>query len=435
MKIVQAVGWYFPTGSGGTEVYVSELSRRLRHAGHDVLIAAPDAAAHAERTYEHEGLQVYRYPIGSPATRAEAQGRVVARGAELFHAWLRRIRPDVVHMHTYVTGLGLAELKVAKALGARVVATTHSASLGYSCQRGTLMRWGTRLCSGRVSRPICAACQLQHGGVPRPLAYAGACIPASLGGLVRHVPGPVGTFLGMTELIAHNQRRQREMLELVDRFVVLTAWARDVLLQNGAPVEKISVNRLGVRFDAAAHSPHSGQPLTIAYIGRFDPIKGVEDLAKAIAAVPRHLPIQFEFFGPVRNRAELTVINRVKATVQGGPWVRFGAELDAEGVRAALSRIDVLCCPSRVVEGGPTVALEANAYGVPVVGTNLPALSEIVQDGVTGRLLPVGGWRELAATFRQLAENPAIVNRWREKLGAVRTMDDVTRDYLALYAA
>ena len=124
MRIVQAAGWYFPNSAGGTEVYVSELSDRLRAAGHDVHISAPETLGHDERTYDHGGVPVYRYPIPQHVTRDEAQGRVAVRGADRFHEWLRRMRPDVVHMHTYVTGLGLNELRVAKDAG-RVGRTSH----------------------------------------------------------------------------------------------------------------------------------------------------------------------------------------------------------------------------------------------------------------------------------------------------------------------
>ena len=178
-----------PTSTGGTEVYVSELSKRLRAAGHEVLIAAPETLGQQERTYDEGGFPVYRYPIPPRVTRDESQGRVIVRGAELFHEWLRRTQPDVVHMHTYVTGLGLAELRVAKALGAKVIATTHSASLGFTCQRGTMMRWGSKLCDGLVRPAKCAACQLEHRGVAKPLALGAAMIPASIGAVGRGIPG------------------------------------------------------------------------------------------------------------------------------------------------------------------------------------------------------------------------------------------------------
>jgi glycosyltransferase involved in cell wall biosynthesis len=100
-----------------------------------------------------------------------------------------------------------------------------------------------------------------------------------------------------------------------------------------------------------------------------------------------------------------------------------------------LTRVDVVCCPSLAVEGGPTVALEAHAAGVPVIGSDIPALSELVRDGVNGRLYPAGDHRALADILNELAGDPHLVERWRGSLPAVRTMDDVARDYLALYAA
>lgn len=436
MRIVQAAGWYLPSSKGGTEVYVSELARRLRSAGHEVLIAAPEALEQDERTYDEGGLKVYRYPIPVRATREEAQGRVPVRGAERFHDWLRRAEPDVVHMHTYVTGLGLAELRAAKATGARVIATTHSASLGFTCQRGTMMRWGTTLCDGLVRPMKCAACQLQHRGVARPLAMAAAMIPPSVGAIGRNVPGRIGTMIGMTNLITFNQSAQREMLDLVDRFVVLSEWGRDVLIANGAPADKVVLNRLGVRFpQTPAPTRRSGAAVTVAYIGRFDPIKGVTDFARAISMVPRTEQIRFEFHGPVQFRTDLAVVDRLKSIVGPDAWVHFGGELDDAGVRSLLTRVDVVCCPSRAVEGGPTVALEAHAAGVPVIGSDIPALSELVRDRVNGRLYPAGDARALADILKDLAGNPSLVEQWRASLPSVRTMDDVTRDYLALYAA
>jgi glycosyltransferase involved in cell wall biosynthesis len=334
-----------------------------------------------------------------------------------------------------VTGLGLAELKVAKSLGAKLIATTHSAALGFTCQRGTMMRWGTELCDGIAKPSKCAACQLQHRGVVRPIAIGAALIPPSIGAVGRSISGRLGTVIGMTNLITHNKSAQREMLGIVDRFVVLTDWARKVLIANGAPPDKIALNRLGVRFPVtSATGRRSVAPVTVAYIGRFDPIKGVTDFARAISMVPRTTPIRFEFHGPVQFRHELAVVDRLKKIVGPDAWVIFGGELDAAAVRAVLARVDVVCCPSRAVEGGPTVALEAHSAGVPVIGTDIPALSELVRDGVNGRLFRPGDARALAAILRDLAARPDIINEWRAKLPIVRTMDDVTSDYLEMYA-
>jgi glycosyltransferase involved in cell wall biosynthesis len=117
-------------------------------------------------------------------------------------------------------------------------------------------------------------------------------------------------------------------------------------------------------------------------------------------------------------------------------WVQFLPPADPQNVFEYLRGVDVLCCPSVALEGGPTVALEAMAVGTPVIATRMTAMAEIIQDGVNGRLLPPGDWRALAAALRQVALDPAgTIERWRMALPPVRTMDDVVWDHLQMYGA
>ena len=441
MKIVQAVGWYYPDSLGGTEVYVAGLCRRLRAAGHEVLVAVPDARRGEERTYEHDGIEVYRYPIPAAPTRAECQSQVPTRGAERLHAWLRAQRPDIVHMHTFVTGLGLHELRAAAATGARVIVTTHSSALGYVCQRGTMMRWGREPCDG-VSKPAkCAACELEHRGLPVFLARAVGSIPPAVGRFGRALPGKLGTAVSMSDLIVLNQALQREMLQTVDRFVVLTRWGIEAVVANGAPREKLSLNRLGVSQSKIEPKPGPGgcpttSPIMVGYLGRFDVVKGVHDLARAASILPRELPIRIEFRGPAQRGAEQRVRAEIEASARDDPRVSFGAPIPDDEVLGALARYDVLCCPSVCHEGGPTVAIEAHAVGTPVIGTRIGGLAELISDGVNGRLVEPGNWRELARVLCEMAADPAgTIDRWRSALPAARTMDEIAADYLALYVA
>src|SRR3989442_4261113 len=179
VKIVQALGWYYPDSLGGTEVYVNALANRFRTYGHQVAIAAPQVGASGPQTYVHDGCDVYRYPIPAAPTRDEAQGRVPARGAEHLHRWLENAGADVVHVHTFVTGLGLHEVAAARRAARRVIVTTHASSLGFLCQRGTLMWRGVSLCDGIVDRVRCASCALEHRGAgPTMAALVGRVPPA-----------------------------------------------------------------------------------------------------------------------------------------------------------------------------------------------------------------------------------------------------------------
>jgi glycosyltransferase involved in cell wall biosynthesis len=366
----------------------------------------------------------------------------LARGAERFHAWLARERPDVVHVHSFVTGLGLDEIRAAKAAGARVIVTAHTPGLGWLCQRGSMMRYGVEPCDGVAEPRKCAACELQHRGVPKTAARALGAIPPQVARLARDLPGRVGTALSMPDLIVRNQARQREMLAAADAFVVLTGWAKGALEANGVPRGRLRLNRLGMSQDKATAKPGPGerptvQPVTVGYLGRFDALKGVHDLARAVTSLPASLPIRVELRGPVANAGDRRVRDEIESVLRGDARVAFAPAVPAAQCLDVLAGYDVLCCPSVCAEGGPTVAIEAHAVGTPVIGTRIGGLAELVTDGVNGRLVPPGDWRALAAILADLARNPAgTVDRWRLALPLPpRTMDEIAADYEVLYRA
>jgi glycosyltransferase involved in cell wall biosynthesis len=439
MKIVHVCGWYFPDPHSHCENYVAMLASRLAAAGHQVTIAAPDPAGTAERSYRHEEVSVYRYPVPGKPTVPEAQHATIARGAERLHVWLREMRPDVVHFHAFATGAGPQELRAARAAGARVYATAHTGSLGFLCQRGTMMRWGRELCDGAAAPVKCAACELQHRGTPRPVADLLALVPKPAGRVLRRLPGTVGATLGMSSTIGRQLELQREVLASVDRFVVLNEWARRVTTANDGLAAPILLNRLGTRATASdaerrrAISRPRHDHVTVGYVGRLDHVKGVHDLARAVRRLGHTSPVRVEFRSPVSNLREFQVSNELKAIVGPDAWVQFKPPVEGDALLDFLCEIDVLCCPSLTVVGGSTVAVEAMAVGTPVIATRLGACAELIADGVNGRLVAPGDWRALATAIRDIAREPATLDVWRRALPPVRTMDDVARDYLQMY--
>jgi glycosyltransferase involved in cell wall biosynthesis len=439
MKIVQAVGWYHPDSLGGTEIYVAALARHFRGCGHQVVVAAPEAGAQAPRTYEYEDCEVFRYPVPAAPTRGEAQGETPARGSEHLHRWLHDAHADVVHFHTFVTGLGLPEIVEARAAGSRVFVTTHSSSLGFLCQRGTLMWQGREICDGIVDAARCAECELRHRGAGPFVARMLSSIPAPLGSLAHRLPGRAGTALAMTDLIVRNVTRQREMLDAVDGFCVLTQRAADIVLAGGAPAGKVIVNRLGVSEPCASRpalrSARGASGIRVGYVGRFDPIKGVLDLADAVRQVRRDVPLQVEFRGPAQTPQDVTTRATVAKILAGDPRITIADAVPPAAVHDVLRTYDVLCCPSRCLEGGPTVGLEAMTAGIPVIAASVGGLAEVVEDGFNARLVPPGDVERLVAALVEVAGDPeGTIGRWRERLPPPRTMRDVARDYLALYA-
>jgi glycosyltransferase involved in cell wall biosynthesis len=242
--------------------------------------------------------------------------------------------------------------------------------------------------------------------------------------------------MAMTDLIERNSLRQRAMLEAVDAFVVLTQRAAEIVIANGAAPAKVVVNRLGVSESITPRPVGPRQKVRFGYVGRLDPIKGVLDLADAIQRVPREIPMRLEFRGPAQTQADRETKAAIAARLSGDPRVMLAEAVSPSSIPDVIASFDVLCCPSRCLEGGPTAGLEAMAAGVPVIAASIGGVAELLEDGFNARLVPPGDVDRLAAALVEVATRPEeTIDRWRERLPRPRTMREVAHDHLALYDA
>ncbi len=136
--------------------------------------------------------------------------------------------------------------------------------------------------------------------------------------------------------------------------------------------------------------------------------KGYPDLLEAAGLVDRTLDVQFVAVGQGPLERDLRTLH---ASTELGERFRFlGYRPDATRVMAAC---DLFVLASHH-EGLPVAVMEAQALGLPSVVTSAGGLPEAVDDGVTGRVVPVGRPEELAAAIGRLAaDDPA-----RERMGA-----------------
>lgn len=437
MKILHALGWYFPDSIGGTEIYVSTLTSLQLASGHDVAVCAPKTGARGVETYRHRDHSVYRYPIPVSANRAQVQHRVPSHDEVCFnelldHGW------DLFHMHSVTTGLNHFNLEACRQRGIPTVVTNHLPALGYLCQRGTLLRWGSSPCDGHVEPRKCAACELQHRGVPRslasPLAWTTQWVRQD-----GYVPrGRLGSLIGMPDLIRSNIGNQQRLMRSADRFVVLNDSAFQKIVANGAPRDKLVVNRLGVRNSFSTNLRHERRdaalPLRFGFVGRITATKGLSTIVRAVERLGSHLDFTVEVMGPVRSPADSELLRALERLTVRDERVRLRDTAEGDLLADYLASLDVLLVPSLWFENGPTVLLEAHAVGTPAIVSGFGAMPEVVADGVNGAVIPPGDWAALASTITALCEEPKTVDRWRERLSAVRTMEDVASDYESLYA-
>ena len=130
--------------------------------------------------------------------------------------------------------------------------------------------------------------------------------------------------------------------------------------------------------------PHRDE-LVVGSVGRLSSEKGLKYLLQAMAEVVRQEPrarLLLAGDGPERGRLQRLA---VKLGLQDR--TEFLGEIAHEQVPAALARLDVFAMPS-TYEGFGVAALEAEAMEVPVVASAIYGLPDVVDDGVTGLLVP-----------------------------------------------
>lgn len=148
--------------------------------------------------------------------------------------------------------------------------------------------------------------------------------------------------------------------------------------------------------------PHSGKTAwTIGAIALFRPRKGLETLLDALALVrQRGFDARLRAVGRFQSPAYEDEIQRRAARLGLASaicWAGFRQNVEAE-----LARMDMLVLPSLVSEAMPMSILEAMAAGVPVVGSRVDGITDLVEDGVDGLLAEPGDAIDLANTVQRV---------------------------------
>jgi glycosyltransferase involved in cell wall biosynthesis len=238
-------------------------------------------------------------------------------------------------------------------------------------------------------------------------------------------------------LMADAERRALSFLGKADHIVAVCHWVREALLINGVAAARITLSRQGVDLPADHVAPPAppvaaGAPLRIAYFGRIDPTKGPDLLAEALAAAPK-AAVTVDVYGVDQDGGAGPAHARLARRAAGDPRLRLKPAVAPDAVLAAMAAYDLIAIPSRWLETGPLVALEAFAAGVPVLGARRGGIAELVRDGVDGVLVAPGDVAAWAAALERLAADPGKARALRAGIRPPRTMDAAAADMAELY--
>lgn len=440
MKVLQVPFAFYPDVVGGTEVYVEALAQRLAECGVESVIAAPAAR---ETVEEHAGLRVRRYGLNEEISDLrDLYGEGDPMAAVSFERVLDEERPAVVHLHAQTRGVSLRMLRAARRRRIPVVYTYHTPTA--TCQRGTLLRWGSEVCDGVMAECLCTACALDGRGVNRLAAHALAAVPAAAGQLCGRagMRGGIWTAVRARELTALRQRCAREFLAEADHIVAVCEWVRAVLLRNDVPAEKITLSRQGLCQEPCRARAETGKPkaegdiaeppLRIAFFGRLDRTKGVDVLVRAVRGLPT-MKLSADVYGIAQGAVGEAYADSLRQLAASDPRINFRSSVPASRVVETLRGYDLLAVPSQWLETGPMVVLEAFAAGVPVLGSHLGGIAELVRDGVDGLLVEAAQEADWTAALRGLVVDRRRLDALRANIRPPRTMTAAAGEMAVLY--
>lgn len=264
----------------------------------------------------------------------------------------------------------------------------------------------------RALRPDVVHCQDRRAALVARVSKRAARI-RSLVYTVHGVPESLGSLVPGNLAVGERRRRdglyyltfERALDRVVPSHVVAPSVAvRDYLVGSvGLRSASITVVRNGVDTDRFRPGGDSSDPLRIAWLGLMVPVKRLDVLLAALEATPSVRAV-LAGDGPLRadvERAALPLGDRVELP----GFVADPSELlrEAGGF--------VLCSAA---ENCPLALLQAMASGLPVIATRVGGVPEVVEDGVTGLLVPPGDAVALGAALGRLAGDAPL----RSRLGA-----------------
>jgi glycosyltransferase involved in cell wall biosynthesis len=241
-------------------------------------------------------------------------------------------------------------------------------------------------------------------------------------------PLPPGVSSLRASWLRHGYLRLEAALAALGLVVTPSEAMGGYLVRRGLPARRVRVVRHGMATRVTAPPPVREQgPLVVAAGGIIEHWKGYDVLVEACALASEH--VRLEVYGDGSLRKELALrANRLGVDSAFPGWVPDGAE--------RLSRADVVALSSRA-ENAPLVLLEAMANGIPVVATRVGGVPELVEDGVSGVLVPPDDAKALAAAFDSLARDPSLRTRLGrgglERVASRFRPEDAARSLVALY--
>jgi glycosyltransferase involved in cell wall biosynthesis len=440
MRILYVAHQFFPEHYAGVEVLTLGLAKEAKFRGHETFVLAAKRSIPGNniepgqtQDYEFEGVPVRR--VGRPTEglsrpyRLDYENETMARRTR---EYMRDINPDVAHA-LHFQGLSASVIPVFKEFDVPLVYT--ATDFWAVCPVVDLRRHDGATCKGPELHHCVRCIASRYPGTqmkdmldktPNAVIRAAGTLSKTPLSRLSHSLRQVGAVQERPEYI-------REKMELIDEIIAPTKLTRDLLHANGVGAGKIQVSHYGIdtsNIEEASRDHNVPPPLRVGFIGTLAPHKGCDVLIQAFKSLPK-LDARLSIHANLeRKKAYVQGLRRI---VGNDPRINFAGPFTRDRLGEVMSEVDVLVVPSRWYENAPVVIYEAFAAKTPVIATDLGGMSEVVEHEKNGLLFELENVQDLARQLQRLAGEPGLLDRLREGIGPVKTVEDSMDEMEQLY--
>ncbi len=359
---------------GGSDAVFMQTSALLRAAGHEVIpfcMQSPNNEPTPWADY---------FPRGADTRNARPRdGLRYFYNGEARRKLTRLLEEhgpvDLAHIHIYHGKQTPAILPVLRARAIPIIQSLHEYKL--ACPVYTMERNGQ-------------TCELCVTG-------------SSLNGL-RHRCKENSVLKSLVMVAEHKTARLLGDIRLIDRFLCVSAFQRQVMKRSGIASHKLATLHNFVDTDAIPfEAGHDGY---LFYAGRIEELKGLPTLIDAVKGSRHRLLVA----------GTGSWVDTLKERISGAPNIEYLGFHTGSNLRRLMARAKALVIPSKWYENCPMSLLEAKAAGRPVVGADIGGIPELVRQGRDGFLFEPDSVTGLRAALEALqrADHATLSRNARE---------------------
>jgi glycosyltransferase involved in cell wall biosynthesis len=433
-KILMVNLGFIPESVGGSEFYTHNLSKSLIQNGYEVavLTALDDVSI---RRYEvtktvFEGMKVIKIANSPFYVRSFCEYFIDPNVDNLFRDIIIEEEPDLIHFQ-HVAYLSGNLVEIAHQMNVPSVLTIHD--YWYICFRTRLLRPDCDICSGPSGGEHCATCTDDSAFNPMlvsrsPLFIKFISIPLVsklMINLMDKIPQPLisqarsvlfkaskqdgNTQSTSASLLAENKFRYEFFKRQLQypKFVLSPSFHLKKRYQDEGYRETL-VLPLGYHQANKVETPTFNGKLKIAFIGNIERHKGVAVMLKELLDLQLE-KIQINIHGRAKDPTYFSEVKRFARQYPKGVVKFHGGYRSDQDLPAILSQNHLVVFPSIWEENGPLVVREALLHGLPVIGSNLGGVPEVIKDGVNGYLFDPFKPGDLLEKIKHVLRTPKVL--------------------------